>query len=90
MVPAARRGIGKAAGPSVRWSAAMIEIIVNVCLLADPARCKDVHLTMLEGQVTPFQCMMYGQVEIAKWAEMNPKWQLKRWTCTTAGRFAEL
>ncbi len=61
----------------------MIEIVLSVCMLADPARCKDVHLSyMAEGQgVTPHQCMMYGQSEIAKWAEGNPNWKLHKWSC---------
>lgn len=69
---------------------AVIELIVSVCFIADPGKCKDVHLTMTEGEVTPYQCMMYGQVEITKWLEAQPKWQLKKWSCGAAGRYANL
>lgn len=61
----------------------MFEIVVAVCLLADPGKCKDVHLSYAaEGAaLTPHACMMYGQSEIAKWAEGNPNWQVIRWSC---------
>lgn len=69
----------------------MIEIVVSVCLIADPEKCRDVHLSyMAEAQaVTPQQCMMYGQSEIAKWAEGNPKWRVSRWTCGVPREFAK-
>lgn len=52
----------------------MIEIVLAVCMLSDPAKCKDVHLTYMAegGHVTPHSCMMYGQSEIARWFEVNP------------------
>ena len=61
----------------------MFEIVLSVCLLADPAKCKDVHLSYAsEGQaLTPHACMVYGQSEIAKWSEGNPNWNVKRWMC---------
>lgn len=69
----------------------MIEIVLSVCMLADPSRCKDVHLSyMAEGQgVTPHQCMLYGQSEIAKWSEGNPNWRLQKWTCGTPRSYAK-
>lgn len=61
----------------------MIEIILSVCMLADPTKCKDVHLSYVAegGGITPHSCMMYGQSEITKWAEGNPNWTIQRWTC---------
>lgn len=61
----------------------MIEIAMVVCLLADPAKCKDVHLSFAsEGAaVTPQQCMLNGQTEMAKWLEGNPNWTIQRWRC---------
>lgn len=61
----------------------MIEIVMLVCMLADPAKCKDVHLSYVaeSTNVTPQQCMMNGQVEMAKWAEGNPNWAIQRWRC---------
>ena len=62
----------------------MIEIVVAVCLAAVPERCEDVHLTFLAESVTPQQCMMLGQSEIAKWLEAHPGWRPMRWTCRRA------
>ena len=59
----------------------MIEVIVAVCLLGEPERCKDVHLTFAEPSVTPQQCMMHGQGAIADWLASNPGWAPKRWSC---------
>lgn len=68
----------------------MLELIVSVCFIAEPAKCREVTLTMTEGEVTPFQCMMYGQIEIAKWLEAHPKYQLSRWSCGRAGQIAKI
>jgi hypothetical protein len=67
----------------------MIELIVSVCLIADPLRCKDITLIFDGESVSPMQCMMGAQPEIAKWIDEHPKWALKRWTCQPAGRIAK-
>lgn len=68
----------------------MFEILLSVCLAAEPSRCKDEHLTLLEDAALPYQCMLAGQIEIVRWSESHPKWNVKRWTCAPAGRFANL
>lgn len=68
----------------------MFEIILSICLAADSSRCRDEHLTVLAENVTPFQCMFSGQVEIVKWTEAHPKWNVHRWSCVPAGRVANL
>lgn len=59
----------------------MIELILSVCLVSDPARCEDVHLQFAEGAVTPQACLFNGQLEIAKWADTHPGWQIAKWQC---------
>lgn len=60
----------------------IIEIVLSVCLLADPGRCKDVRLSyMSDDAITPHNCMIYGQSEISKWTEGNPNWSIMKWTC---------
>ncbi len=44
----------------------MIELLANVCLVASPAQCKDVHLTYAADGVTPHLCMMFGQGELMR------------------------
>lgn len=67
----------------------MIEIVLSVCFIQDPARCQDVRLSYMAQSVTPHQCMMYGQSEIAKWLEGHPKWKVSRWRCGTARQMAK-
>jgi hypothetical protein len=67
----------------------MLELIVSVCLVQDPGRCKDVHLSFIADTVTPHQCMMNGQIEIAKWTEGHPNWRVMRWTCGRPGVVAK-
>jgi hypothetical protein len=67
----------------------MIEVVAMVCFMNDPAKCKDVHLSFAAESVTPQQCMMYGQMELAKWTEGNPNWQIRKFKCGRAGRYAK-
>ncbi len=68
----------------------MIEIVVAVCMIDEPERCKDVRLTYMAESVTAHQCMMLGQAEIAKWTEGHPNWRVTRWTCGTARQLAKI
>lgn len=68
----------------------MIELLVSVCLIAEPEKCKDVSLVFDADSVTPMQCLMGAQPEIAKWVDLHPKWVAKRWTCQPAGRIAKI
>ena len=64
----------------------MLEILVSVCSIAEPQHCKDVHINLIADNVTTRQCLMLGQIEIAKWIDAHPNWQVKRWSCASAGR----
>ena len=68
----------------------MIELLVSVCLISDPSRCKDVSLVFAEEGLSQMKCVMGAQPEIAKWMEGNPKWALKRWTCQRPGLYAKI
>ena len=59
----------------------MIELILSVCMVGDPNVCKDIHLTYSAANLTPYQCLMRGQPEIAKWNEGNPNWQVQKYRC---------
>lgn len=67
----------------------MIEIVISVCSIVQGATCKDVRLTYMAESVTPQQCMMYGQIEIAKWAEGHPNWKIHKWSCGEARQIAK-
>jgi hypothetical protein len=69
----------------------MLELVVAVCMIDEPARCKDVHLALESaGRVTAQQCFMHSQFEMARWVGENPMWQVKRWSCADAGVIAKV
>lgn len=68
----------------------MIELLVAVCLIDQPATCKDVHLAFAGERVDARQCMMRGQFEMARWVGDNPDWVIRKWTCRQAGQVAKL
>ena len=53
----------------------MIELLLAVCLIDNPATCKDVSLTYSAEALTPMQCVMRAEPEIAKWITEHPGWQ---------------
>ena len=67
----------------------MLELVVSVCMISEPARCKDVRLNFIEQTVTPHECFFNGQIEIAKWSESHPGWQVAKWGCARAGIMAK-
>ena len=60
----------------------MIELLLAVCLIDNPATCKNVSLTYSAR-------MMRAEPEIAKWITEHPGWQTRRFTCRPAGRYAK-
>lgn len=59
----------------------MIEIVFAVCSILHGAQCREERLTFMAETVTPHQCMLFGQHEMAKWQEGHPNWQITRWRC---------
>lgn len=64
----------------------MLEMILTVCLIDNPARCKDVHLNSAANYS---QCMN-DQPSMAKWVGDNPNWVIKSWHCNGAKQEATL
>jgi hypothetical protein len=62
----------------------MIHIFMSVCLLSSPAECREVTLNYETdaASVTPQQCMMYGQMEMAKWIVDHPGYRIVKWKCS--------
>lgn len=67
----------------------MIEIVLSVCLISAPETCKDVNLTYMAENATPYGCMHQGQIEAARWVEGHPKWKVTKWKCGAAREFAK-
>jgi hypothetical protein len=69
---------------SKRGNQGMIEIILTVCAIANPANCEDKHLQFAwEGSIR--QCMMAAQPYIAEWIGRHPEWMARKWTCDYPG-----
>jgi hypothetical protein len=68
----------------------MIELVVAVCMVDEPSRCKDVYLNFEAESVTAQQCMSFGQMEMAKWIGDHPNWTIKKWHCGVAGQIAKI
>lgn len=58
----------------------MVDLILTVCLIANPGNCRDEHL-YFESRGSLFQCMMLAPTEIAKWSQEQPTLKVKRWKC---------
>jgi hypothetical protein len=68
----------------------MIELLATVCLIAAPSSCKDVSLTFAGDSLSPHQCVMFGQAELAKWNGAQPKYRVDKWRCRPAGQVAKI
>lgn len=68
----------------------MIELVVAVCMIDQPSQCKDVYLNFEAASATPQQCMMDGQMEMAKWVEEHPNYRIMKWRCGVAGAMAKI
>ena len=63
----------------------LIELIVTVCAVAQPAQCEEAHL-QFAGTMSPRQCAMAAQPYIAQWIGDHPKWQAVKWRCDYPGK----
>jgi hypothetical protein len=59
----------------------MIELVFSACLLAEPATCKDIHLTYQSDHVTLMDCFLYGQSEMAQRGNVHPQYRVGRFKC---------
>jgi hypothetical protein len=62
----------------------LIEIILTVCAIANPANCEEKYLQFVrDGSLN--QCMMAAPPYIAEWIGKHPAWVAKRWSCDYPG-----
>lgn len=64
----------------------MIELLFVACLAGAPDSCQERSLVFTD--VTPTQCLMGAQPELAKWVTSHPNQHIKKWRCRTV-TFAE-
>ena len=70
--------------------AAMIELVMTLCLAAQPTKCRDEAMTIADESVTPLQCLMGAPPVIAQYMERRPRWVCRRWRCRPAGMVREI
>jgi hypothetical protein len=58
----------------------MIDLILTVCLSANPGNCREEHL-YFESRGSLLQCMFLAPSEIAKWSLQHPARKVTRWRC---------
>ncbi|MEM9577791.1 MAG: hypothetical protein AAF999_12345 [Pseudomonadota bacterium] len=57
----------------------MIELLFVACLASAPTDCQEHSLVYVD--ITPMQCLMAAQPELAKWSLTRPDMEILRWRC---------
>lgn len=69
----------------------MLEIILTVCLIGNPYKCREVASTYeVETIATPQMCQINATVAAAKWIDEHPEYVVSRFGCRRAGLSAKL
>lgn len=64
----------------------MIELLFVACLAGAPDDCRERSLVF--SNISPMQCLMGAQPELAKWSVAHPNMEIRSWRCQ-AVNFAE-
>jgi hypothetical protein len=59
----------------------LIELILTVCSMAQPAACEERNLAFID-QGSLMQCMLQAPPTIAQWADAHPNRQVVKWRCS--------
>ncbi|WP_299672022.1 hypothetical protein [uncultured Roseobacter sp.] len=59
----------------------MIELLFVACLATAPEECRE--RSLLFTDISPMQCLMGAQPELAKWTASHPNQEIKSWRCRT-------
>ncbi len=58
----------------------IVELVVAICLVSDPAVCSEEHFQFFEdGGLS--SCMVRAQPYLAEWQAAHPRWTVKTWKC---------
>jgi hypothetical protein len=58
----------------------LVELILTVCTLAQPATCKEEHLQFLD-QGSLMQCLFQAPPFIAQWVDKHQGHRVVKWRC---------
>lgn len=71
----------------------MIELIFVACLLGSDGRatdqCEQKSMQFSEENLTPYQCSMQAQPQLAKWQAEHPRFIITRYGCKPLNHFNE-
>lgn len=59
----------------------MIDLILTVCLAANPSSCRDEHL-YFQSDGSLMSCIWQAPMQIAKWSDEHPAVKVVRWKCS--------
>lgn len=62
-----------------------MEIVLYVCLLADPKQCKEERLPQIIETTNPMRCATISARYMAMWMVEHPAWKLIGWKCDRPG-----
>ena len=65
-------------------------LVMRVCLIADPAQCRDLPSLPLSEGTTLIGCALAVQIEGAKWQMAHPNWFVARSRCQPVSHVADL
>jgi hypothetical protein len=60
-------------------------ILMSVCLLANPANCREERLSFSYENASFMACLVGSQQAIAEWQQSHPAWRVGRWRCVVRG-----
>jgi hypothetical protein len=59
----------------------VFELVLIVCLSAQPDRCEEIYLREEAGAGSMMQCLFNGPKQAARWADEHPGYVVKKWRC---------
>lgn len=60
-------------------------ILLSICLLAEPTRCREDKIDLSFEARGPTVCLRNSQSALAKWQAEHPEWHVNRWRCAVRG-----
>jgi hypothetical protein len=58
----------------------LVNLILTVCLASNAGQCRDETLTF-ESRGELSKCLFLAPMEIAKWSDEHPQYNVVRWKC---------
>ena len=59
----------------------MVELVLIICLQAQPDRCAIERPQFQESYPNAMACMYHAMFRVVQWAEQHPNYNVRRWRC---------